>query len=626
MVLALLMLTSCKKDTEKVTTETALLMGDFTISSSNLTPGKTVSLTYGGTSDDVEGIYYYMVNTKAYPVDINLSKDNTTTITIPDSAQAIAFNLKIDNKYDHNDKKGYLFPLKSAEGKSITGSTAALSNYVLNYGSDFGIESDKAVLLGDIMKEVKNNPEMKDSWETSVLSSIYSQNKEKGENMINDFIASIKSKEVLTEKDYSAMIAMYKTLNNKELVESTSEEAIRKYPKGNAAKIAFRTWFSEAETLKEKDGLFDKYRKTFNGIGNTGNYMAHSLALAYLDEGDMDRFDLNANLIDNPSSKASLLNNIAWSHVEKNEELDFAAKLSKQSLDVLKEEEQNLTSKTDYLTTNQYKERLKNSYNMYADTYALILFKQGNIEDAITYQEQAIGDGMDGELNERYIEFLMKDEQFSTVIEKSELFIKNGNATRKIKEFYKAAFMKSNDDSNTFDAKLAALENEANKNLKTEIEATMINEDAPDFNLKNTNGKNVSLASLKGKTVILDFWATWCGPCKASFPGMQEVVTKYKEDDDVVLLFIDTFESGDNRENLVTEFIAKNKYDFHVIYDELIENSRDFEVAGKYGVSGIPTKIIIDKNGKMRFKSVGYSGQTEKLVKEMDIMIDLLKT
>ena len=87
----------------------------------------------------------------------------------------------------------------------------------------------------------------------------------------------------------------------------------------------------------------------------------------------------------------------------------------------------------------------------------------------------------------------------------------------------------------------------------------MLDEEAPQFTLKNLDGETISLTSLKGKTVILDFWATWCGPCKASFPGMQEVVKKYENDENVSLLFVDTFEDGKKREENVAKFIKDNK-------------------------------------------------------------------
>jgi thiol-disulfide isomerase/thioredoxin len=151
----------------------------------------------------------------------------------------------------------------------------------------------------------------------------------------------------------------------------------------------------------------------------------------------------------------------------------------------------------------------------------------------------------------------------------------------------------------------------------------MINTPAPLFTLKDLDGNTVSLNSLKGKVVIVDFWATWCGPCKASFPGMQMAVNKYKNDPNVKFLFVDCWETAKDYADGVKKFIADNKYTFHVLLDEKDTDGRQAKVVSSFDVSGIPTKFIIDKAGNVRFKYVGYDGTPEALVDEVSNMIDM---
>ena len=83
-------------------------------------------------------------------------------------------------------------------------------------------------------------------------------------------------------------------------------------------------------------------------------------------------------------------------------------------------------------------------------------------------------------------------------------------------------------------------------------------------------------------------------------------------------LFVNSWERVDNKKQNAKEFISKNNYPFNVLLDE------DNEVITKYAVSGIPTKFIIDGEGNVRFKSIGFDGSDEKLVEELSTMISMV--
>lgn len=151
----------------------------------------------------------------------------------------------------------------------------------------------------------------------------------------------------------------------------------------------------------------------------------------------------------------------------------------------------------------------------------------------------------------------------------------------------------------------------------------MVKEEAPGFRLRNMKGEFVSLEDMRGKIVVLDFWATWCGPCIVSFPGMQTALNKYENDPDVAFLFIDTWQSEENYEELVTNFIEENKYTFHVLYDEMKDRPKATVTA--YEVQGIPTKIFIDKDGFIRFRSVGGSPDIEMVMTEVVAKIEAIR-
>lgn len=622
-LLLLVLLASCKNEKELNNKPTAMTVGALTISTEQPQPGETIDVAYKS-PDEVDAFYTYMVGTNSYPVDIDFKMDDgeqKSSIKIPDSAVALAFIIKTDDKYDDNDKKGYLIPLYSKDGKKLAGSASAMASYAQTNGPDYGIKIDDKDAMEAMKADLDANPELQADWQNRYLYAAYKQNKEEGKKDIDNYLATLSKKSDKSEKEYMAMMNLYSLTKEQSKYDSLKAVAMQKFPKGKIANFDMVDSFQNETDLEKKEQILNNFSENNSKLGNLGNYMANNVAMAYYNKKDMANFDKYSNMVDDKSSRASILNNLAWDLAEDGKNLDEAEKMSKTSLDLVSAMQKDPSDKPDYLSQRQNERSLNSSFQAYADTYALILFKQGKIKEAIAYQEKAFNPkAQDADANARYIEFLMADKQYENASKKAEEFLEQGHGNDKMKEAYKIAYLKVNPKSNDFDEKLKTVEAKAQQNAMAEIKKSMLDEDAPTFTLKDINGDMVSLESLKGKTVILDFWATWCGPCKASFPAMQKVVTKYKDNDNVKLLFVDTFESGKDREKNVEDFIKKNKYDFHVVYD-----TDDSDIAGKYGVTGIPTKVVIGPDGRMKFKAVGYNGSVDKLVDEMDMMIAALK-
>jgi thiol-disulfide isomerase/thioredoxin len=121
------------------------------------------------------------------------------------------------------------------------------------------------------------------------------------------------------------------------------------------------------------------------------------------------------------------------------------------------------------------------------------------------------------------------------------------------------------------------------------------------FTLKDMNGADVKLASFKGKVILLNFWATWCGPCKAEIPSLVELQEKYA-DDLVVLGF-----SVDDTVDKMKPYAAQYK----INYPLLVGNGRE-DVQEAFGpLFGIPVSVIIGRDGKIAKKHSGIATKSQ---------------
>ena len=235
------------------------------------------------------------------------------------------------------------------------------------------------------------------------------------------------------------------------------------------------------------------------------------------------------------------------------------------------------------------------------------------------------------EYNDQYVRLLEKNGYQSMVIPTIIASIREDAFTPEMLENLRKDYVKQHKNDKDFETYLASLKSqEKQQELQKHLQETMINKDIELFAMEDLNGKKVDLSKMKGKIIVLDFWATWCAPCKASLPGMQMSVNKYKDDPNVAFFFISTMETAADFKEQIRKFMKEHNYTLHVLCDNVNPKTKKRSAvydtyAKAFKFSGIPHKLIIDGNGKLRWSINGYMGSPSALAEEMNLMIEMLK-
>lgn len=123
---------------------------------------------------------------------------------------------------------------------------------------------------------------------------------------------------------------------------------------------------------------------------------------------------------------------------------------------------------------------------------------------------------------------------------------------------------------------------------------------APGFHLQALNGQTIELSDYRGHIVLIEFWATWCGPCRYSMPSLEEIYRRFR-DRGVRVLFVNEGESPE-----VIEKWAGKRFSAPILMDQ------DASVARSYQVQGLPTLFIINQAGSILYVRSGYRGALER--------------
>jgi len=524
------------------------------------------------------------------------------------------------SKEEKNEGKGYLVKFFDAKGKELKGSLIGTVLSKTSWGTYTGEDRDIEGAVKGFNSLFKSYPELKDKYIVDYLTVLNRQDKEKAKVEIPAAIKAIESKQGVTEDEYSKVISLYSILKDSKGSTEAQKTMAAKFPTGRYAKSMKYSEISREKDAAKKAEKIAAFEKEY-----PNDPMINSIyASTFYTLTNESKFDEAKKIYDKYQIPSYYVSAFIDKAIKANKNLDLAMDMAKKVLESARTAmNAPVDKKPKTVSLKRWEDGKKQELGSALMTYANVLAATGKNAEALKSFEEGFAlmpaDEPDPEQTAKRINLTAAAGQNDKALKLAEEAISHNVVSEDIKAGYKKLFLAKNNNETAFKSQLDKLVAEGKKFMTEELKKKMLDKPAPKFTLMDLDGKKVSLDDFKGKIVIVDFWATWCGPCISSFPGMQKAVTKYAQDKNVQFLFLNTWQTEDDKKKNAADFIAKNKYTFHVLLDDMDK------VVTSYKVSGIPTKFIIDKKGKIRFQSIGWGGDTDMLVEEISAMIELLK-
>lgn len=543
----------------------------------------------------------------------------TANFTVPnDSIVYITFKFSSDAGLDDNGLHWWEIFLYDNKGKELEGShyQKALSS-LFNY--DLTRRMETQVAIKELDKEIELYPDNIFALQTKWLNDV--KNSKENPDVVKDVQEKLRNAYEKWKSDeeathYIAYAADYVKMTG--LLNVIRDYYLIKSPKGKVIRLLRYFEAVREKDLDKKISLLQNFLDDFDNADlQTKDIILGNLYDAFLQKQDNNeiknfykkyKFDDIYYYINIGEIELNNRNNIK----EVSEFIDTAIERLKNI---------SVKDKPPYMTELTFLRDVDTKLGILSAIKGRALFDLKDTINALPYLDvyyKNVG-GERSDYNSLYVECLFKNKRYDDVLKICSEIIRMNRYIKGVEKYYEDAYAIVNGSNVGFTSKLDEDLKWKFQTMKEEMSRKMLNRTIPDFSLKDTEGKVVKLSDLRGKVVIIDFWAIWCGPCRASFPSFQKVYEKYKNNKDVKFYAINTWEKVPENERYksVVSFINSNNYSFPVLFDD---TTRYVE---RLGVESIPTKFAIDKDGKVQFVSVGFNGDDE-LIDEVSLWIEIL--